>query len=220
MRFKDALSKVLFKVSFLKNKFTGHDDKYKLRIRATAVLLGVVISITVGVGVGIYTLGSRSQLVKFWSKIVPFPAGLVRWQIITYAEYLKDLIALEHFYTRQQTVTGLPAPDKNVLGKAVMDRMVRNIALVRLSQAKKITVRREELAEQFQKTTTQVGGEDDAVRLLQDLYGWDKKIFMDRVLYYFLLEEKLSAFYGNERELNEALTGELEKLKETRFFGK
>lgn len=220
MRFKDALSKILSKVSFLRKKFIGHDDKHKLRIRATAVLLGIIISVTVGVGVGIYTRGSRSQLVKFWSKIVPFPAGLVRWQVITYAEYLKDLIALEHFYMRQQKVTGLPSPDVNVLPSAVMNRLVRNIALLRLSRDKKISVSREELAEQFQKTGAQVGGEEDALSLLQDLYGWNKETFMDRVLYYFLLEEKLSAFYGNERELNEALTLEIEKLKEIRFFGK
>lgn len=220
MRFKDGFSKILSKVSFLRKKFTGHDDKQKLRIRATAVLLGIIISITVGVGVGIYILGSRSQLVKFWSKIVPFPAGLVRWQLITYAEYLKDLIALEHFYTRQQKVTGLPSPDVNILPSAVMNRLVRNIALLRLSRDKKISVSREELTEQFQKTGAQVGGEEDALSLLQDLYGWNKETFMDRVLYYFLLEEKLSAFYGNERELNEALTSEIEKLKETRFFGK
>lgn len=218
MRFKDAISKVLSKVSFLRKNF--HGDKHKLRFRVGAVLLGLVISITVGVGMSIYTKGSRSELVKFWSRVVPFPAGLVRWQVITYAEYLKDFIALEHFYTRQQKVTGLPAPATNVLGQVVMDRMVRNIALVRLSRDKKIAVSKEELTEQFQKTTAQIGGEADALSLLQDLYGWDKKTFMDRVLYYFLLEEKLSASIGNEQQLNDALTVEIGKLKETRFFGK
>ncbi len=188
--------------------------------KVLAAVLGAVLLFTVVIGVGIYARHSRGKIVQFWSAGIPYPAGFVKWQVILYSDYIKDLSALEHFYSRQQESGGLPAPAEGVLEKAVVDRIIRNIALKRLAAANNVWVTADELNDEFRKTTSQVGTEKEAEMLLEDLYGWNKHTFVDRVLLYFVLEEKLLVVYGTLAELEEALSTEISRLGAVRFFGK
>lgn len=189
-------------------------------LRAAVVLLGLVLTTSLAVGIAIYAKGSRGKFVEFWSRGIPYPAGVVRWKIISYSDYILDLAALEHFYMRQQEVAGLPAPPAGVLEKAVMDRMVRNIAIRRLARENNISVSYGELKDELARTITQVGTEEEAELMLRDLYGWDKNTFIDRVLFYFVLEEKLLSRYGSNLELDAAIVKEIDKMSAIRFFGK
>jgi FKBP-type peptidyl-prolyl cis-trans isomerase (trigger factor) len=174
----------------------------------------------VAVGGAIYIKGARGKFVEFWAKGVPYPAGLVKWKVITYSDYLQDLDALEHFYSRQQEAAGLPAPEEKVLEKAVMDRMVRNIAVAKIARERGVWVKQDELKAEFQSTVSQVGTTEEAELLLKDLYGWNSRTFMDRVLKYFVLEEKLLSEFGGSAELEGAIAAEIAKLSAIRFFGK
>ncbi|MBI2099087.1 hypothetical protein HYT45_01585 [Candidatus Uhrbacteria bacterium] len=188
--------------------------------RLLLALLGVFFLLTAGVGVGIYAKGARGRFIQFWSNGIPYPAGLAKWQVILYSDYLKDLSALERYYLRQEEATGLPKPEEGILEKAVMDRMVRNLALRAAAKEKNLRVARDELGGELQKVISQVGTKEEAEALLKDLYGWDAGTFSERALLYLLLEEKLLAAYGSSAELEVALNGKISKLNVIRFFGK
>ncbi len=191
------------------------------------VLLGATIGAFVGfigisavVGILIYKQQSENSFVKAWASAIPYPAAIVRWRVITYADYIKDFGALKHFYAEQQKATGLPAPVETQLEQAVLDRLIRNIALRRAATAKDITLNQEEIENKFNETVAEVGTKEDAEKLIQDLYGWDSETFKKRVLIYYMLEQKLSASFSNADAFDEAVQSEISKLKEIRFFGR
>ena len=193
------------------------------RKRLLGTVLGFfagLIIVSVAVGVMIYKFQSKNPFVRAWATMVPYPAAVVRWRVITYSEYVKDLTALQSFYAGEQDRSGLPAPTENVLEGAVVDRLVRNIALRAAAKDKGIIVTKDEIEAKFDETVTQVGTLEQAETLIKDLYGWDVVTFKKRVLFYYLLEQKLGESFSNVTEFDALMDSEIAKLKETRFLGK
>ncbi len=218
---KKAVAVLAARTAFLKNFFQKPQSKKKLVLKIVAVCVGAFIIVVVAVGFSVYRGGARGGVSGFIARVLPFPVAVLRWHVVTYSEYVKDLTALEHFYARQQEQVGMPLPDNQTLEKAVVDRLVRNIAMNKIAKEKGISVTQEELTNQFKETTAQLGTEEEATALIKDLYGWSNETFKSRVLFYYLLEEKVLASYGgDEQAFVNAVKAEVEKLSEKRFLGK
>ena len=208
------------RISFLKENLRTRDDKRKIAIGFAVGVVACFFAISAGVGVAVYKSQSRTSFVRMWASFVPYPVAITGLRVITYSEYLKDLNALENFYARQQQLSGLPAPLESELEQAVIDRLLRNMALQNLAKEKKISITKEEIENKFTETVSEVGTREDAEKLIKELYGWDSQTFMDRVLVYYLLEQKLGSSFGSVEDFDALMDSEIAKLKETRFFGK
>lgn len=217
------------KLKILLNKAKAALSSLKARCKAApkkrtlGTILGFVVGLVIvsaGVGVMIYKNQSDGPFVRAWAAVVPYPAAVVRWRVITYSEYLKDLSALKNFYAGEQMRSGLPAPTENTLEGAVVDRLIRNIALRAAAKDKGITVSKEEIEAKFDETVAQVGTLEQAETLIESLYGWDSQTFKKRVLFYYLLEQKLGDSFASTEEFDALMDSEIAKLRETRFFGK
>lgn len=209
------------KFSFLKKIPLPKGDRKKMAIGFGAGVLACFVIISAVVGVLIYKNRSRASFVRVWAAVVPYPVAVVGTRVITYSEYLKDLSALENFYARQQQLSGLPAPLESELEQAVVDRLIRNIALQNLAKEKNISVSREEVDGKFAETVSnpEIGSAEAAEKLIQELYGWDSQTFKDRVLVYYILEQKLGEQAGSAEAFSAELEDAVSKLKEKRFFG-
>ncbi|MDP1709863.1 MAG: hypothetical protein Q8L21_03170 [Candidatus Komeilibacteria bacterium] len=109
-KIKTVLNKILEKLSFLKKYLSLLRGNKRALWGVLAGFLACFVIISAVVGVAIYKNKSQNTFVKVWASVVPYPAAVLRWRIITYSDYIKDLGALEHFYARQQEAAGLPAP--------------------------------------------------------------------------------------------------------------
>lgn len=217
------------KLKILFNKAVAALSSLKARCKTTpkkkflGIILGFVagfVIVSTAVGVMIYKNQSNGPFVRAWAAVVPYPAAVVRWRVITYSEYVKDLSALKTFYEGEQKRSGLPAPTENTLEGAVVDRLISSIAMLRVAKDKGITVSKDEIEAKFDETVAQVGTLEQAEKLIEDLYGWDSATFKKRVLFYYLLEQKLGESFTSVEEFDALMDSEIAKLKETRFFGK
>lgn len=209
------------KFSFLKNIPLPKGDKKKMAVGFAAGVVVCFLVISAGVGVAVYRNHSRASFVRVWSSVVPYPVAIAGSHLITYSEYLKDLGALENFYARQQQLSGLPAPTEGELEQAVVDRLLRNIALENLAKEKNISVTKEDVDRQFAETVAapEIGTKEAAEKLIEELYGWNSQTFKERVLIYYLLEQKLGIEAGSAEAFSAEIEDAMAKLKEKRFFG-
>jgi FKBP-type peptidyl-prolyl cis-trans isomerase (trigger factor) len=207
---KSLKAKMLGKLKKIKSKFynpeKGVEKKMVLRfaIGLLAGLAGAII-ITLGVfAVGIYQYSWNGSITNKMIELVPFPAALVNYKIITIKDFKSDLATIEHYYAKQNEEGGgqVPIPTAEEMKSSVYSRLINSVLLKEIATQLGVKVGEVEVETEFQKVALQAGSEAQAEASIKDLYNWNKEQFKAKVLRPYLLEKNLDEKISNDPSLN------------------
>lgn len=167
------------------------------------LFLVVLIGGLVTVGIGIYRYEWNDPYTNKIIKVIPYPAALVNWQIVPYADFRSDVKALQFFYEKQGELSAEEVSlSTEQIRKNVLDRLIEDEFVVQKAQEKSIKVSSEEVDQEFQLIVQQAGSQEEIEKTLSELYGWDSDQFKIKVLYAFLLRRKLEKEIQKEPQVD------------------
>ena len=169
----------------------------KMVIRIALVILAALIIFLAVLGVGIYRYNWENSTTKWVSKIIPYPAALVDYHLITIYKYRNAVNSTKHYYSKLQGVsfdTEAGKEQVKQIEQEVLDQMVSDE--ITKIEAKKfdVSVDNKEVNSEYSKIVEQSGGETKVKEILNDYYQWSVKEFKDRLKMYLLgnkLQEKV-----------------------------
>ncbi|MFH2062713.1 MAG: peptidylprolyl isomerase [bacterium] len=187
-------------------------------ITAIVVLaVGLVVLFTVG----IYRLGWDGPMVKRVVSVAPFPVAMVNGESLRYSDLIEDAATLRRFFDQQVAEGGDPAslPADSEIERNALDRLIYSTVLGQEADKLDVAVTSDDVAEEYGKLVTGMGGEDKVEAELDLLYGWGPAKFKAKVLVPYLLQLKLGqALRADSEELREA-EDVLRQLREGADFG-
>lgn len=195
-----------------------HHDPIDRR-RAAWVAGAVLAAALVFFGLGIYRFGWKGGLTRIVTGILPYPAAIVEGRVIRYSDYQEDLAVLERFYRSEsgRAPAGASFPTSEELKRRVLDRLIKDQLAYSLAERYGLVVSSDDVKRAYDSTILEqaslgsaggkAGAEAKAADTLEDLYGLRPSQFKTRVLYPFLIRQKLEAAIGEDSALN------VEKLK-------
>lgn len=160
---------------------------FKIGIIAISIIwLAYTVCIVIA-GVGLYKSNFENKFNKTLAKIFPYPAAIVGSNLITMDDLSREVGYIEYFY--QKTAPD-QTPDISLIEKQVVDRLIQEKVIEKLSRDNGVSISTKEVDEQFKKIADENGGEEKVGQILSDLYGLDTKSFK-HLIEAQLLQEKL-----------------------------
>jgi parvulin-like peptidyl-prolyl isomerase len=183
--------------------------RVKLNVRRLilGIVAGVFIVLFVGLfilGFGLYKYDWDNDFTNKMIKIIPFPAVVVNWKPLSYLDYREDIKTLIKFYDQQKSASpDATVPDLATIKKDVLDRAIKNELAAQIAEKRyNIKVSQQEIDDEFQKVVEQSGSQDQAEKILSEIYGWSVDQFKKKVLEPFLLQQKLQEAVAKDASLN------------------
>lgn len=173
-----------------------------------------ILAIVAVFGVGIYALKWDGGVTRIMTEVVPYPAAIVDGHVIRYADYMEDVRTLERFYDteRERAVPGSRFPSAEEIRARVLDRLVKDRLAVGLASRYGVAVTSEDVKEAYTGTIldqaalgTPAGrarAEARAEETLDRLYGLTPAQFKSKILYPFLVRQRLEAAVASDEKLN------------------
>lgn len=189
------------------------------RRRAYAIAGGITALVLVVFGVGLYRYQWHGGATLIVTKVLPYPAAIVEGRVIRYSEYQEDLAVLEKFYAaeRKRAVPGSAFPSDEELKRRVLDRLVKDRLAEALADRYRVVVSSDDVKKAYDTTildqaalgtaSGKARAEANAASTLKDLYGLQPSQFKTRILYPFLIRQRLETAIHGDESLN------AEKLK-------
>lgn len=180
--------------------------RWELRVRVARFLfaLAIVYLIAgVAVGLGFYVPSSwcnkeggvkvcplqmESSFARFWSKLYPYPAEIVGWQVVT----LRDVATQEKIIYYFADSSGTPVPDRFEVDKKVIDSLEETRLAQKGLADYNLKVTRQDIDDVLKNIEDENGGKDQVKDLLQSLYGLTLSGFRD-VVHDQLVKDKVSS---------------------------
>ena len=178
-------------------KNAGRANWLKIGIVAISIIWLAYFVCAVVAGVGLYQSHFDNKFNKTLAKIFPYPAAIVGSNLITMNNLGKEVGYIEYFY--QKTAPD-QTPDISLIEKQVVDRLIQEKVIGKLSRDNGVSISAKEVDEQFKKIADENGGEEKVGQILSDLYGLDVKSFK-HLIEAQLLQEKLRDKFENDLQM-------------------
>lgn len=162
-------------------------DWFKIGVITISVIAFAYWVCIIVAGVGIYKSRWENKFAKVMERIFPYPAAVVGNSLITMDDLSKEVGYINYFY---QKTAPEQMPDSSLIEKQVVDRLIQEKVLTKLSRDNGVSISTKEVDEQYNKIADENGGEDKVKQILNDLYGLDVKSFK-HLIQAQLLQEKL-----------------------------
>jgi foldase protein PrsA len=188
--------------------------------------IGVVILVLAVLGVftvGIYKFGWKGPASSVLVHAVPLPAASVNGKLIRYSEFVDQVDTLHRFFEQQRAAAqGAVAdfPSDTEIRKNVMDRLIYETVLREQAEKFGVTVAKADIDTEYGKLVADQAqnnpGSDSAAaeaaiaQELKDMYNWTPEQFKDKVLYPYLLQQRLAEALKKDQ----ALSGDAKKSAE------
>src|SRR3989338_8845318 len=105
-----------------------NSKKTRYAVPAAITLLALIFAF----GVAIYSFQWQSSAAYYVSRVIPYPAILVDWEIVPLRVYLSDLAALERYWDFQRenenVLLGIQDPEEireRLVNKLIAEKVVR-----------------------------------------------------------------------------------------------
>lgn len=205
-----------------KQEINKEDKKVKAAPWRQAVWGGVlalvilIVGYIVVIGIGIYGANWDNKATEWTARIIPYPAALVDFNVIDYATYQEDYATLEQYLEKQQELgtTEVTIPTDSELSQTVVDKLIRSELLDRLAKQYNVSVDQSEVDDELQGIYDSAeGGRAEVADTLEELYGWTPEEFGQKIIYEYLLREKLSEALQADEELNKSAKELAENIK-------
>ncbi len=164
-------------------------------IKYLAVILGGALAFIILFGWGIYKYHWQGGWAYRLSKIIPYPALLVNWEVISYRTYLDDLRTLTRYWSKERdnpnVFLGIPAAGE--IRERLLEKLVEEKIVQIWARQNNVRLSEEEIAAEWEKFSRSQNTKTATEKFLAEIYGWPKDKFTDRVLRPFLLQVKVKA---------------------------
>jgi hypothetical protein len=182
------------------------------------LIISVIFFSFLFVAVSIYYWRWENPLLSKLSQVLPLPVALVNNNYIWLNEYNNDLTALTRYYARQNLAEEFTANDLKII---VLNKLVEKKLISQIADKLKITVSSEEQAEAT-KIIRQSGSSQDLDKLTEEMFGWNFNDFVNNILKYDILTEKINVYLANSKDwqknsLNKITAYDQEIKKGTNF---
>jgi parvulin-like peptidyl-prolyl isomerase len=175
---------------------------------------GFTLVIVAVFAVGIYSLKWDGGVTRIMTEVVPYPAAIVDGHVIRYADFMEDVRTLERFYDteRERAAPGSQFPTEEEIRARVLDRLVTDRLAVGLAARYGVAVTSEDVKDTYTGTIldqaalgTAAGrarAEARAEETLERLYNLTPSQFKSKILYPFLVRQRLEAAVASDEKLN------------------
>jgi hypothetical protein len=169
-------------------KTRSREEWLRIGIIVLAVVYLAFYVCVIVAGIGIYKSRLDNKFTKTLEKIFPYPAAVVGSNLITMNDLSKEVGYIKYFY--QKTAPD-QMPDTSLIEKQVVDRLIQEKVIEKLSRDNGVSVSSKEVDDQFNKIADENGGQDKVKQILSDLYGLDINTFKNLIKQQ-LLQTKLN----------------------------
>ncbi|MEK7189121.1 MAG: peptidylprolyl isomerase [Patescibacteria group bacterium] len=156
---------------------------------------GSLMGLAVVFGIALYQFGWQSRAAYYVSRVIPYPAILVDWEMVPLHVYLSDREALARYWAFQRenenVLLGIPDQEEireRLVAKLIAERVVRIWARTR-----HLVVTDQEAYLEWERLREKPEGQEEISAFVQQAYGWSDEQFIERVLRPFLLQQKVKA---------------------------
>ncbi|TSC83878.1 MAG: protein export chaperone [Parcubacteria group bacterium Gr01-1014_13] len=191
------------------------------------VLLGLVAVVVGGMAAlgayKVYTKLSRDKFSLAVAKAFNFPAVKVAGEKIPYVAYAEDLKAIHTMrdYDQSQRDAGVP-PDRSPgadlteeqMSDQVLWRLVNNLLVNNAAKKYSVTVEDDDIKNLKAQMLQQFKDEATASEELMKRYGWDMKVYEQKVMRPFIVQTKLAKKMKEDPKMKEDLRAQAEKALE------
>ena len=137
-------------------------------------------------GIGIYKAHWENKVARLTWRIVPYPAAIASFNVVTVNDFYKELDFIKHFYAE----TKQKSPDEKTLRSQILDQMIEWVVLENEARRYGIRVSSAEVDSEYQKIATENGGVSEIRKIISELYGMDETNFK-KLIKSLLIKEKL-----------------------------
>ncbi len=156
-------------------------------------VVGLVVLLFVASGIFAY-VGARSfsetPLVVALTRVFGVPIATVNGDRVLYADYVADKKIIEMYNTQQGGQL-----DAAAISDVVLQRLIANKMLKQEAQTFDVSVSEDELDAELETLFAQAPSREDAEKSFMEQFsqfGWDMEDYKEQVLYYAVLQRKLS----------------------------
>lgn len=179
-----------------------------LRKPILMALAGLIIVFFITTG-AVYFGFLGESFAKAMANIMPYPAMYVNGQPVLMSDYFSDKEAMAKNLSRQD----LPYEEKE-LARSVIRAILEKTVLQSLAKNEGLSVEAEELNSQINDFILMSGGEQQADKSLNELYGWNIEQFKNKVVSPLILSGKLEFVFLEKNGRSAKLAMLQQKLSE------
>ena len=161
----------------------------------------MIIGVVVGSSAIVYGLGPNNQVVSALVKIVPYPAVIVNWQLVNYADWQSQSKVLKNFYVNQAAANpNITVPADTDIQRHVLERMIEKVILEQQARHYKIQVNDQELDVYMENLADELGSQAALETQIETLYQWSLETFKQEIVRPLILKTQLaSAIVADDR---------------------
>jgi len=183
-----------------KKESTSHWRLLKVAVVSLGIAFVVIIALLTA---GIYVLNWEQPNIKKIAGWLPYPAGFVNQQVVWLDDYWSDLDTLKFFYSYQVSLGNYKEmPSEQSLKDTAWERLSSLIVVSQIAQEYGITVTPEEVSQEIDQIVKETGDIEAVQKNLFEYYRWDIDTFSDKVVYPYLLEQKVIDAIGKNEEIS------------------
>lgn len=145
---------------------------------------------------GVYGRSWDGPFIYELASITRMPAMMVNFKPITYKRFLDDTYALSKFLSLQQDQSA--NFDKRAVRDIVREQFINFELLSDAMENYGLSISKDEIDGAIAIVTQQAGSKEKLELELARLYGWSLDEFVDKIIVYTLMEDKLSKFIGSD----------------------
>lgn len=174
----------------------GSTEKINNKRSRNAFFLGLAVFLGIClVGLGVYAKNgvkqmSDSSFVVNTAKVLGLPAAKVNGSKVAYTDFIRDVGFIETFYEQQAIPGGSYSADE--VAQQAMARLIANKVIEQQAVVFGIELTEEQVNEEVQRRLAVVPDQDQVLAELDRLFGWTLEEYVDNVIYYQILEERLA----------------------------
>lgn len=211
---------------FLTEKKEKSAESVNLKMFTYGLLGLAAVALVVVAGVGIYRVYVKNSTDKFTytiAKVLRLPVAKFNGVTITYADYVKDLQAIHTLRNFDIKSNGPSATlTEEQMSDQVLWRLLNNVIISDMAKNFSVSVEQKDIEEVKVQIMKQFKNEDEASAALKDRYGWTMSQYEDKVIKYYILQNKLvdkiSADIKSREEIMSKAVAILKSIKDGASF--
>jgi len=167
------------------------------RIKNRLIIVILLIAFFVFIhGIVIYSINPPGSYFAFIKKIIPFPAIVIDKDIVTIADYERELSLIKSLYENIYRVSFEGEEGKAIFKEVknnVKNELINRIIMDRILTGINMEVSNKEVSQEYEKIVKDLGGREEARNILKFASNWEENDLRKRI-YYDLLKQKIKDY--------------------------
>ncbi|PKL72692.1 hypothetical protein CVV26_00280 [Candidatus Kuenenbacteria bacterium HGW-Kuenenbacteria-1] len=193
---------------------------YKLVVFIFLAIIWFLISF----GIGLYKYNWDSETIIKITRIIPYPAIIIKnkeinnYKLIKYSEFQENFKATKLFFQKQkQADSTFQILSDKILKENISEMMIEDYFIFETLKKNRVIIKKEEVDNKIQEIIKQVGSEQQFEKIVKNLYNWDLTQFKEKAIKQMISQEKIEKVIA-PKKLREWLNEQLKTIKIYKFI--